>query len=120
LRVGAAAHTVALAELARAWRGDFATFWRAPDDYRSVLAAGSTGPLVETLASRLARLDGAASASAPGKSNFDAALESRVSAFQRAHGLEADGIAGPTTFMQLNRALGIDEPHLRAHASAAR
>ncbi|HET6599204.1 MAG TPA: AAA family ATPase [Burkholderiaceae bacterium] len=119
LRVGAASHTVALAELARAWRGDFATFWRAPDDYRSVLAAGSTGPLVETLSNRLARLDGTPPAAASGKS-FDAALESRVSAFQRAHGLEADGIAGPTTFMQLNRALGIDEPHLRANASAAR
>ncbi|MEO6033274.1 MAG: AAA family ATPase [Burkholderiaceae bacterium] len=121
LRVGAAAHTVALAELARAWRGDFATFWRAPDAYRNVISAGSTGPLVDTLATRLARLDGTPAASdAPGRSTFDAALESRVSAFQRAHGLEADGIAGPTTFMQLNRALGIDEPHLQADAPASR
>jgi general secretion pathway protein A len=35
-----------------------------------------------------------------------------VSTFQRAQGLKPDGIAGPTTFMQLNRVSGVDEPRL--------
>ena len=29
-----------------------------------------------------------------------------------AQGLRPDGIAGPTTFMQLNRATGVSEPRL--------
>ncbi len=45
------------------------------------------------------------------------AWRAQVSAFQLSQGLKPDGIAGPTTFMQLNRALGVDEPHLRAAAA---
>ena len=35
-----------------------------------------------------------------------------MSTFQLSQGLKPDGLAGPTTFMQLNRATGIDEPQL--------
>ena len=38
-------------------------------------------------------------------------------AFQAAHGLGADGRAGPTTFMQLNRVTGVDEPRLAVDAA---
>ena len=41
-----------------------------------------------------------------------APLRSRIQAFQLAQGLRADGLPGPMTLMQLNRALGIDEPRL--------
>ena len=44
-------------------------------------------------------------------------LKARVSNFQRAHGLQPDGVAGPTTFMQLNRLSGVDEPRLLVDAS---
>jgi general secretion pathway protein A len=37
----------------------------------------------------------------------------QVSSFQLSQGLRPDGLAGPTTFMQLNRATGVDEPRLR-------
>ena len=37
----------------------------------------------------------------------------RVLAFQLAQGLPADGRPGPMTFMQLNRAAGVDEPRLQ-------
>ena len=33
LRIGGAAHTVPLGALAQVWRGDFATFWRAPPGF---------------------------------------------------------------------------------------
>ena len=41
-------------------------------------------------------------------------LASWLAGFQLAQGLKPDGLAGPTTFMHLNRALAVDEPHLAA------
>ena len=43
----------------------------------------------------------------------DEALRRRVFAFQVVQGLPLDGLAGPLTLMQLNRASGIDEPRLK-------
>jgi general secretion pathway protein A len=103
LRVGDIAHTVPLASLAQVWRGDFATFWRAPPGYDNK-AVADTGPVAEWLAKQLAGL--------PGQPN-DGPLRARIHAFQLSQGLEADGLAGPVTFMQLNRATGVDEPRLQ-------
>lgn len=104
LRLGDATRTLALPALAEQWRGDFATFWRAPPGWRGRIAEGDSGPAVDWLAQQLDRLQ-----AAPG-----AGLKARIHAFQLAQGLEADGLAGPVTFMQLNRAAGIDEPRLRS------
>ena len=108
--------SVPLNVLATVWRGEFATFWRAPESYRMPLQNGSSGPLVDALAAQLATLSG--EPAQVGRRAFDAALEARVSAFQRAQGLQPDGIAGPTTFMQLNRVSGVDEPRLSGAAPA--
>ena len=110
LRIGGALQAVPLVALAQWWRGEFATFWRAPEGYRKVLADGSTGPVVDRLAADLARLRGDAPPAS--EQRFDAALRGKVFAFQLAQGLRPDGIAGPTTFMQLNHATGVDEPRL--------
>ena len=53
----------------------------------------------------------------PAGQPMDAELRNKVSRFQAANGLVADGRAGPATFMQLNRAVGIDEPRLAADAA---
>ena len=97
--------------------------WRLPPGYASVVAEGASGPLVDRLATQIASFAGEP-APAPGQT-MDAELLAKVSKFQAAHGLTADGKAGPTTFMQLNRATGIDEPRLavdappdRRHAAA--
>ena len=111
LRAGAVAQTVSLASLASVWRGEFATFWRAPPDYRDRLVDGSGGAMVNALAAQLAKLNGQAAPTAP--QAFDAVLKSKLSAFQLTQGLSPDGVAGPTTFMQLNRATGVDEPRLQ-------
>ena len=104
IAIGGVATTVPLAELARVWRGDFATFWRAPPGYRegdiTGTAAGSAW-----LSQRLAASDGQAAA-APNRE----ALRARVATYQLAHGLTPDGVAGPLTLMQLAR--GGDEPRL--------
>ena len=47
---------------------------------------------------------------------MDAELLAKVERFQTAHGLPAVGKAGPTTFMQLNRVTGVDEPRLAVDA----
>ena len=104
--------TVSLAALLQMWRGDYATFWRAPPEYSGKLRVGTSGPAVTWLASRLALIQGSPQ---PGEQKrYDALLKSQVSAFQLANSLKADGVAGAETFMQLNRAIGIDEPRLTA------
>jgi len=111
LRMGGVSQTVSLPSLAQLWRGDFATYWRAPPGYQNRIVEADAGPAAEWLAAQLAALDG--SAASVDKPLSDAALKSQVSAFQLAQGLKADGLAGPTTFMQLNRATGVDEPRLQ-------
>jgi general secretion pathway protein A len=111
LRIGTQTQTVSLVSLANVWQGDFATFWQAPGGYQRVLGDGDIGTLVDHLAAQLASLHGEAPPAVPQR--YDAALKSRVQAFQLANGLKADGLAGPTTFMQLARAVGDrSEPRL--------
>jgi general secretion pathway protein A len=114
LRMANGLHHVTLVALARFWRGDFATYWRAPMGYSADLHNGSYGPAVDQLARQLSQLDGIPLASASAGPQFlDAALRERVRAFQRAQGLKPDGQPGPLTFMQLERASGVNEPKLQ-------
>jgi general secretion pathway protein A len=110
LRMGGATATVPLATLADLWRGDFATYWRAPAGYDRRPPEGDAGPVTDWLATQLARVRGEPRPA--GTPTLDAALRSRIHAFQVSQGLEADGVAGPLTFMQLNRVAGVDEPRL--------
>ena len=114
--------TLSLADFSQRWRGDFSTLWRPPEGYQDVLLPGARGTAVEALARALATASppaaGDAVAPAPdGGQRLDAALAARLAAFQVAHSLRPDGLAGPTTFMQLNRATGVAEPRLAATAS---
>jgi general secretion pathway protein A len=112
LRLGRETVEVTLVSLASLWGGDFATFWRAPDGYIAILLPGMRGPAVDALSVQLAAARGESAPSGPAV--FDNALKAQVIAFQQAHGLSADGRAGPTTFMQLARAVrsGDHEPRL--------
>ena len=102
LRIGGQSVAVALVSLANLWQGDFATYWQAPPGYQRTLGDGDSGALVDQLATQLATLRGEAAPSTAQR--YDAAMKARVQAFQIAHGLRADGLAGPTTYMQLARA----------------
>ena len=111
LRMGGQRVAVALVSLAQLWQGDFATYWQAPEGYQRPLGDRDTGALVDKLAVQLAALRGEAPSA--GAQRFDAALRSRVAAFQVTQGLRPDGLAGPTTYMQLARASGSNnEPRL--------
>ena len=108
---------VPLSLLTTSWRGDFSTLWRTPPGYAGSLSEGARGPVVDAIGARIAQAQGA-SAPAAGQS-FDATLKARIYAFQLAQGLAPDGVAGPTTLMQLNRASGVAEPWLAGVAPAA-
>ena len=111
LRAGSTEQTVTLAALAARWEGDFSTLWRVPAGYTGPINDGQGGPVVEWVSARLATVQGKAQAADRPVQN--AAFKARVRAFQIAQGLPADGLLGPLTFMQLNRAGGVDEPVLR-------
>jgi general secretion pathway protein A len=110
LRAGEQTLVAKTAAFASAWRGEFGTLWRVPPGYVTAIDEGASGPLVDRLAAQLARLDGQPAPEPP--QTMDASLRARVARFQAAHGLSSVGRAGPTTFMQLNRATGVDEPRL--------
>ena len=117
LVVGKTPVQVPLSLLTPLWRGDFTTFWRVPGGYSVPLSLGSRGALVDAVGAQLAAQQGAP---APASDHaFDNALRSRVAAFQQAQGLAPDGVAGPTTLMQINRASGVAEPWLAGTAPAA-
>lgn len=110
LVVDGAPRRVPLAELARWWRGDFTTLWRIPPGATPAQAEAATGPAGTWLDAQLAALQpggAAANADAPA-----AERRARIYRFQLAQGLKPDGVAGPLTFMLLNRAAGVAEPRL--------
>ena len=108
-QAGAGLH-LPLAEFSRVWRGDYATLWRPPAAYADILRAGARGPAVDALAQALASAQ--QWPPPPPGQVLAGALAARLAAFQVAHSLQPDGLAGPTTFMQLNRSTGVAEPRL--------
>jgi len=113
LEIAGVERRVPLVELARLWRGEFLTLWRTPPAYREgePMGPATTGWLLR----RLSAIDGQAVGSFD-----DATVHARVLRFQLSHGLTPDGVAGPLTLMQINRASGIDEPRLAAPTSGSR
>jgi general secretion pathway protein A len=110
LRIGDAVRPVPVGELAPLWTGEFSTLWRVPAG--AAAAADRTGPVI--LAQQVAaQLASAASAPSADASAGTASLRRRIVAFQVAQGLQPDGLAGPITLMQLQRANGVEEPHLQ-------
>jgi general secretion pathway protein A len=98
LQAGPQRFRLRLPALASLWRGDFATFWRAPPAWRDGADALADPALRGWIAERLA---------AAGVAD-DGDLRSRVRAYQLLQGLAPDGLAGPMTLMRLSG--GADEP----------
>ena len=113
LDIGGVPHAVPLDTLAGVWRGEFATLWRAPPGYPGARAASRSPVVAQWLDTQLGTLPGAGADGAAKAGT----LASRIYQFQLAQGLTPDGKVGPMTFMQLNRALGLNEPHLQATPS---
>ena len=115
LLVAGRPHSVRLVSLVALWRGDFATFWRPPPGYSPGLRGEGAGPALAQLGRQLALLDGAPQSAAAAPPVLDAALRERIQAFQRAQGLEPDGLPGPMTFMQIDSATDASVPRLHTN-----
>jgi general secretion pathway protein A len=116
LRAGDQNLRMPLTLLAAYWRGDFAMLWRTPPGYGSK-PAGANAALAPWMDAQLKKLSG----QGEGAGNApDAPLKSRIAQFQVTQGLTPDGVAGPITLMQLNRAAGIDEPRLKTETNTGR
>ena len=98
LQAGPQRFRLTLAALASVWRGDFATFWRAPPAWREGADALADPALRGWIDERL---------TAAGVAD-DGDLRSRVRAYQLLQGLSPDGLPGPLTLMRLSG--GADEP----------
>ncbi len=96
-----------LTALADLWRGDYATLWRQPEGAEGRINQHTRGTVREWLTGQLATLQSRGTIPAQSQS-FDEQLAS----FQASQGLETDGLAGAMTFMQVNLAVGVDEPRL--------
>lgn len=104
---------VPVADLAQAWRGEFATLWRAPPGLQE---GSDVADHPATLAWLDAQLPPVAQGTAAAQRPAAAQRRDRIHRFQVAQGLAPDGRAGPLTLMLLNRAAGVDEPRLRKGA----
>jgi general secretion pathway protein A len=118
LQIEGKTYLLPLFALSTMWRGDFVTYWHTPPTYHSKVLPGQSGPVVEWLATQMTHIDKGPAPS--GKQVFDAALQARVYAFQMTQGLKPDGVVGATTFMQINRAIGISEPRLQTGQPAGK
>ena len=120
LQIESHRYALPLSALATMWRGDFTTFWHTPPTYRGKILPGNTGPTVDWLATQMARINHEPAPITSGKQVFGPPMQAKVYAFQISQGLKPDGVVGATTFMQINRAIGVHEPILLTGQAAAR
>lgn len=102
-----------------AWSGDYCLLWQLPPVETRIIRPNSSTEAVLWLRKLLAQVPdlGVSDNASP---LFDADMREALRGFQRSHGLEPDGIAGPRTLIHLyNAALRPGAPHLRARQPAA-
>jgi general secretion pathway protein A len=83
------------------------------------MGRGTSGADVVWLRQRLGALDRKPLPALGPARTYDEPLAARVTAFQRAHGLVADGIAGEETLARLTALLDPTAPSLRAARSGS-
>ena len=88
-------------ELERHWFGEYRLLWKTPPNGNAALRPGDRNADVKWLRDRLATATGLTSI-APDPLYFDAGLKGLVQSFQRGQELNADGVVGARTFINLN------------------
>ena len=89
-------------ELKQAWSGSYIVLWKPPFPENESLAQGYVGPDVLWLRHQLDEIEGNKPAEYSADNlKFNSSLVSRVKQFQTTRGIEADGIVGRETFIEL-------------------
>ncbi len=99
--------TVSKKSIETRWLGTYLIAWPQAPGWPPFIGRGGTGPAVATIMEMATRVDDPYN----GEQVFDAAFELWLKGFQIRNGLEADGIVGRNTLLQLMTA-SIDEPKL--------
>jgi general secretion pathway protein A len=113
VQVGGQTEPIPLDRLEREWDGGFVLLWRPPRAGREPIGRGASAADVGWLRERLGAVDGQRASARAGARAYDDALAARVTAFQRAHGLHPDGIAGDETLARLTALADPATPSLR-------
>ncbi len=92
---------IALATLERFWRGEYTSIWRMPEYLPVTIKRGDHGLPVTWLVDKLDGVEGEVSELPLGPPWFDEQLETRVRRLQQLHGIGADGVVGPETFIAI-------------------
>jgi general secretion pathway protein A len=101
------------------WTGDYTVVWQPPPTGATKIGPGAAEESIRWLRRTLSQVPGSALTD-NGSGRFDPALTAGLRQFQTSRGLEADGIAGPRTLVQLGNAVALpDIPHLMTPALAA-
>ncbi len=119
LMIGDTERKVPLTQLAERWNGDFLLLWKPAQLDARTLSLGMSGAAVGELRQRLRQWAGIATGpAAPAAAGdvFDESLRQLVLQFQRANGLDTDGVAGAHTLALLDAKLAAtDTPLLSAN-----
>ncbi|MYM24716.1 AAA family ATPase [Duganella sp. FT135W] len=108
---GGKPQTLSVDALSARYDGEYITYWRAPRAWRDEVRSGDRGPDVDWLAKRLSQIY---DLKKPQENQpLEGALRQRLTEFQTAQDLKADGVAGPKTFIRLYQLGGVQEPRLR-------
>ncbi|MBV0934592.1 ExeA family protein [Marinobacterium weihaiense] len=111
LQVGLENYRISRDRLLQVWGGTFTLLWRWPPGYRVPLWPGAEGEEVAWLSRQLRQQRGLPP-DQPARRRYDAQLLMQVKAFQQAHDLNVDGVAGPLTLIRLNSLTGQALPRL--------
>jgi general secretion pathway protein A len=112
--IGGELYRLNIGQVERSWYGDYTLLLQAPPGGQLYMKIGYRGPVVTWLRQQLEQALGL-SIPASDPLNFDYELQKQVLAFQRNHGLVADGIVGKNTMIHLNSASGREDvPRLLA------
>ncbi|MDX8380744.1 MAG: AAA family ATPase [Ghiorsea sp.] len=103
---------ISLAQLALQSFNDFTLLWKAPQDYQGPVRPGQQGTLVKFLAKQVNQALGQTWIGQP-RTVYDDMLKDQIKTLQRQEGLNPDGVAGPMTWIHINRLNHMPSPSLQ-------
>jgi general secretion pathway protein A len=113
VHAGSRRELVSVQQIEREWDGSLVVLWRPPRIGMGSIGRTAREADVAWLHQQLGALEGQPVAPLASARAYDESLAARVTAFQRAHGLLDDGIAGEETLAKLTAMLDPAAPALR-------